>query len=397
MGMHLAPRRSPTPPDARAPRPGTERVGVLAPVGRDAALIAARLASAGIDAEVFPAPDALFGGVAEGRVGVVVLTSETLRHAASAARLRTTLAAQPAWSDIPLVLLVEGGRPAGEGVRLLDRAGVGRNATVLERPLSTASLVGTVRIAVLARRRQVEVRDLLEALEDANRTLEARVAARTAEVRRLASALTLAEQEERRRVAYLLHDDLQQRLHGLQITMVLLDKAVGDAPEAGALVAKAEAALGDAVVLTRSLSHDLAPPVLRGGDLGDLLDGLADWARDLHGLTVEVDAGGVSGLDEAVRVLLYRALRELLFNAAKHAGTDRARVTARAMADGVRVVVEDEGMGFEPSALAAGAGGLGLAAVRERLELVGGRVDVASEPGRGTRVTLEVPTPTDAE
>ena len=395
MGMHLAPRRSAI-PDPRAPRPGTERVGVLAPVGRDAALIAARLASAGVDAEVFASADALCDGVARGRAGVVVLTSETLRHAASAARLRATLAAQPAWSDVPLVLLVESGRPAGEGVRLLDRAGVGRNATVLERPLSTASLVGTVRIAVLARRRQVEVRDLLLALEDANRTLEARVESRTAEVRRLAAALTLAEQEERRRVAYLLHDDLQQRLHGLQITMALLEKAVGGDPTGGGLVEKADAALAEAVCLTRSLSHDLAPPVLRGGDLAELLHWLADWAQDLHGLTVEVDAGGVSGLDEAVRVLLYRAIRELLFNAAKHAGTDRARLTARPTADGVRVVVEDEGVGFETGALVAGAGGLGLAAVRERLELVGGRFEVASGPGRGTRVTIEVPTPTDA-
>ena len=377
----------------RIPRPGTERVGVLAPLGRDATLIAARLASAGVDAEVFDTNEALCNAVGESRVGVVLLTSETLHDATSAARLQTALAAQPTWSDVPLVLLVEGGRPAGEGVRLLDRAGVGRNATILERPLSTASLVGTVRIAVLARRRQVEVRDLLRALEDANRTLEARVEARTAEVRRLASALTLAEQEERRRVAYLLHDDLQQRLHGLQITVALLERAVdgGDTDAASRQIQKADAALAEAAALARSLSHDLAPPVLRGGDLGELLDWLADWARDLHGLTVEVDAGGVSGLDEAVRILLYRALRELLFNVAKHAGTDCARVVAERTDGYVRIVVEDRGAGFEADSRGRGGDGLGLPTVQERISLIGGAVKVLSAPGRGTRVIIDVP------
>lgn len=373
--------------------PGTERVGVFAPLGRDARLVAARLASAGVVAEALPTSEALCEGLVEGRVGVIVLTSETIRDATAAARLRMTLAGQPAWSDIPLILLTERGRPAGEGVRLLDRAGVGRNATVLERPLSTASLVGTVRLAVLARRRQVEVRDLLAKLEAANRTLEARVEEGTAEVRRLATALTLAEQEERRRVAHLLHDDLQQRLHGLQITMALLDRAIDDGDEhrSDRLVEKTAEALAEAATLARSLSHDLAPPVLRGGDVADLLHWLADWARDLHGLTVEVDAESVAGVAEAVRVLLYRALRELLFNVAKHADTDSARVTAERSGEAVRVVVEDWGAGFEPTAPGADAAGMGLASVRERLDLVGGAFDISSAPGRGTRVTIEVP------
>jgi signal transduction histidine kinase len=91
-------------------------------------------------------------------------------------------------------------------------------------------------------------------------------------------------------------------------------------------------------------------------------------------------------------VLVYQLVRELLYNVAKHAGTDRARVTAERAGHRVRVVVEDEGVGFDPATLEEVAGvGLGLPSVRDRLELVGGRLDVESRPGEGTRVALEVP------
>jgi signal transduction histidine kinase len=97
--------------------------------------------------------------------------------------------------------------------------------------------------------------------------------------------------------------------------------------------------------------------------------------------------------DADLRVLLYQLLRELLFNVIKHAGTGRARLTAERDGEHVRVVVEDEGTGFDPAELEEPqADGLGLPSVRERLELVGGQLDVASAPGQGTRVSITVPT-----
>jgi PAS domain S-box-containing protein len=214
-----------------------------------------------------------------------------------------------------------------------------------------------------------------------NETLEARVEERTRQVRELSRALTLAEQAERRRLAHLLHDDLQQVLHGAQI-----QAEVGNAERVAAL-------LDDAVGMARSLSHELSPPLLSGERLVDLLDWVAQRKRSLYGLDVEVEVAGECLMpEEDLRVLIYQLVRELLYNVAKHAGTDRARVTAERAGHRVRVVVEDEGVGFDPATLEEVAGvGLGLPSVRDRLEIVGGRLDVESTPGEGTRVALEVP------
>ena len=228
-----------------------------------------------------------------------------------------------------------------------------------------------------------EQREAEEKVHRLNRTLEARVRARTRQVRELAAALTLAEQEERRRIAHVLHDDLQQTLSGAQIHATL-----------GA-VDRVETLLSEAVATVRRLAHELSPPRLRGGTLRDLLEGLVARKRELYGLDVALDVrGGVDVPGEDLRILLYQVLREVLFNVVKHAQTGAARLLAEPFDGGVRVVVEDEGAGFDPSATDADSG-LGLPSVRERIEIVGGRLAVEAAPGRGTRVTIELPAGTD--
>ena len=239
----------------------------------------------------------------------------------------------------------------------------------------------------------VDTTDRIEAREElarANRELEGRVQARTAQVeaqasriRSLSRALLMAEQEERRRLAHVLHDDLQQVLYAAQIQAGL------------GRTDRVEALLGEAAQMTRSLSHELAPPILKGHGLGELFEWLVERKRDLYGLEVEYDAGDVEVHDEEVRVLIYRFLRELLFNVSKHSGTSQARVRAEPCDGGVRVVVEDEGSGFDATTVGEpGSGGLGLASVQERLETVGGSLEVVSAAGGGTRVTIEIPSGT---
>lgn len=225
-----------------------------------------------------------------------------------------------------------------------------------------------------------------EALRQMNETLEERVAARTLQVREheqqirgLSRALALAEQEERRRIAHILHDDLQQILFGAQLAAYSGDTA------------HLMAVLDEAIEVTRTLSHGLSPPLLEGDDTEDLIEWIAERSRRRHGLNVAVEASSdVLAPDPALRVLLYQVLREILFNVAKHAGTDRVRIVVERVDAHVRVVVEDEGVGFDPNAPAPSKG-LGLPSVRERLALVGGRLDVASAPGHGTRITITVP------
>ena len=383
---------SPRPrPGALDAPPAPVNVGVAAPLGRDGPLVADRLRAAGLRALAYPGLGELCDALEAGHLGAVVVTAEVARDPA-AARLRHVIGAQPGWSDVPVLVLGTPGRGEGQ-VRMLAALGVRPSATVLERPVPSSALVAATRLALIARQRQVDVRDVLEELEHEKAQLEVRVEARTREVRRLAADLTVAEQTERRRVAYLLHDDLQQRLHGLSITLALLGNAAaaGDAGKAVQFLERAESTLSGAASLTRSLSHDLAPPLLKGGGVGELLDWVTERAHERYGLRVDVEVDDDLAVEqEAVRVLLSQILGELLFNAAKYAGVDRVRVAAHDVpADAVvRFVVEDEGAGFDPS---SGAGGIGLTSSRERAELIGGRVVVESAPGAGTRVVVEVP------
>lgn len=216
-------------------------------------------------------------------------------------------------------------------------------------------------------------------LRQLNEDLEARVAERTAEARALARALTLAEQEERRRIGQVLHDDLQQVLHGVQMQL-----ASGNPRRAAELVERASR-------LTRTLAHELTPPSLQGGTLGDLVGWLAGRQREAYGVEVEVDVDErTPRVDEAMRVLLYGVLREFLFNVVKHAGAHRVLVTVEPVGeDAVRLVVADDGVGFD--AEARRPGGIGLAGAQDRIRLAGGRLEVATAPGAGTRVVIEVP------
>jgi two-component system sensor histidine kinase UhpB len=95
-----------------------------------------------------------------------------------------------------------------------------------------------------------------------------------------------------------------------------------------------------------------------------------------------------------VRILLFQATRELLFNVAKHSGTAAAVVRVRADEGGVWVTVEDQGVGFDPAKLerpGRSARGFGLFSVRERVRMHGGRVELESEAGKGARVSIYVP------
>ena len=253
-----------------------------------------------------------------------------------------------------------------------------------------------------ARREAAEkLRESEERLRDLNETLERRVRERTRQVRSLASTLTRAEQEERRRISMILHDDLQQRLYGVQIHLKVAQQA---APEATGALDKASEELDDAVHTARTLAVDLSPPVLKDEGLREALLWLARRMEDAYGLTVEVKAAKAFRMpDEDMRVLLFQLIRELLFNVVKHAGVARAAVEVEDVDDYVAVHVVDVGRGFDLDEVmggSAGSKGFGLYSVRERLDLFGGRVEIVSAPGAGTRVSIYAPVevaPDDAD
>lgn len=250
----------------------------------------------------------------------------------------------------------------------------------LERAIRRTAETAALRRAVAEQ--QAQLADQAAALET-----------KSAAVRELAFALTLAEQSERSRVASLLHDDVQQLLFGakLLVQSLLTAPVTALATVLPERARSAQAAIDLCIAATRKLTLDLTPPVLDEEDYSVALRWLASHTAESYGLAVDIaaEAPVVIGSRE-IRVLLTEMVRELLFNAVKHAGVERVRVRLHAC-DGQAVVeVEDGGRGFDAAAVAPRQG-FGLYSIRGRIELVGGQFEIVAAPGAGTRVRLSVP------
>lgn len=227
------------------------------------------------------------------------------------------------------------------------------------------------------------------------------------QVRALASALTLAEQRERRRISQILHDHVQQMLYGIQMRTYLIGL---DAPEEikshiQEHLTEMESLVEEAIQSTRTLTVELSPPVLQREGLGAAFNWLANQMSRLYDLRVGLDLSQDYPLaSEDLRVLVFQLVRELLFNVVKHAKTDEAQIVMALKDDRLMVRVEDRGIGFDAAHLSDGdkgsnnqdgkkgnVGGFGLYSIRERLALFGGEVTIASEVGQGTQVMLLLP------
>lgn len=239
-------------------------------------------------------------------------------------------------------------------------------------------------------------------LHELNQALEQRVAERTAEVqgqaeqlRALASQLSRAEQGERKRLAKVLHDHLQQLLVAARIQLNSLEARVeSEAVRAG--VQDVFETLGEAMTASRDLTADLSPPVLQQVGLGAGLEWLAARMKKRHHFTVHLRTDSAPEPDEEeIRFLLFECVRELLFNSLKHSGVARAGVALwRADDDGLQITVSDEGQGFDPTVLTnreADEVTFGLFSIQERLQHIGGRMEVDSAPGDGARISLYAP------
>jgi CheY-like chemotaxis protein len=151
--------------------------------------------------------------------------------------------------------------------------------------------------------------------------------------------------------------------------------------------------LEEAIASSRTLTGELSPPILQTGGLVAGLEWLVRWKAEKYQLAVELQADPrVAPDSEAMALLLFQSVRELLFNVVKHAQVREARVEVRQQDGHLQIIVSDQGVGFDPATLpTAGTGGLGLSSIRQRLEYLGGCVGIASAPGEGCRITLAAP------
>ena len=217
-----------------------------------------------------------------------------------------------------------------------------------------------------------------EALREWNATLESKVAQRTAELlhrtrqlQKLTLELSETEDRERKRMAEILHDDLQQVLAAAKFHLSLMRNQVRYDASLHALATQIDHMLKDAIEKSRSLSHELSPAVLHHSDFAETLRWLADQMQAKHGLVVHVHAHGQVHLQsDAIKAFLYKTAQELLFNVVKHAGVKEARIRVRRCGRCFCLSVSDRGRGFDPQELREAAG-FGLLNIRERIELLG--------------------------
>jgi signal transduction histidine kinase len=303
-------------------------------------------------------------------------------------------------------LLVERGRSIGFAVLELgghDRTIRRSDIAMVEQFASHGSLAlnnAWLADERLARLRQIE--ELQGRLESVNAELEATVDERTRELRaaiahledvdrqrrRLLEHVVKAGEEERRRIAADIHDDPVQKLVALKMRLELLAKANPHLEDA-------VAAKDVVLVAIRSLRHllfDLRPPVLDEQGLGPALRSFLEHSDATFRWTVEDEIE--REIPGQTRVILYRIAQEALTNTRKHAQAEQVRVRLSESQGGVAMEIVDDGVGFEPmQAVVAAPGHMGLAAIRERAEMAGGRCELHSLPGQGTTLDVWLPLP----
>ena len=274
-------------------------------------------------------------------------------------------------------------------------------ATALEalRRQEVDAIIGNNQVLLL-RLQEVEqnLRESERQLRQLNESLEHRIADRTVELeqkterlRLLTAELISAEQEERKRVARILHDGLQQLLIAAEINLTL----VGPDGEPEALEQTREL-LAKAKQAVRSLAYELAPPALYESTFTEALAWLARWFGENHRFQVALEvAAGIPTLTEPAKVFLFHAVRELLLNSVKHSGVNEAAVRCIKIEDGrLQIEVYDKGKGFDSDYLdnmAIIEQGLGLLSIRERLIAMGGSLEITSRPGEGAHFTIHFP------
>ncbi len=395
------------------PLPNTDcRVHILAPFGKDAMLVSEVLQHSGIPVEVVENAADIARCVNSG-AGTALIAEEALNEEIIEL-LGKSVAAQPAWSDFPIIVLTSGGAstPSTE-MMVRSRAPMG-NITLIERPVRPATLISSVLTAIHSRLRQFEIRDHLEErkhaeeeLRRAHNELESLVEKRTLALRRLSARLMRVQDEERRRIARDLHDGLGQWLAAAQINVdVALSRTSGSATP---ILRETRGIIDHAVSSIRTMSYLLHPPLLDEAGFDSAARWFVEGLAKRSGIPIKADfshfdagSGGKSKtarMPDGVELALFRALQEGLTNVHRHSASSRAEVRFKRLKDRAVLEIQDFGRGLPQEVIErfqrTGTGsGVGLAGIRERMKELGGDFTISSD-SKGTILCATVPLSTE--
>jgi PAS domain S-box-containing protein len=207
-------------------------------------------------------------------------------------------------------------------------------------------------------------------------------------LRALMTDLLLVEEQERQRLAADLHDGLSQTIALAQMKLAALRAGLKGKLEPA--LDEIEGLIDQTNLAARSIGFELSPPVLHDLGLEPAVQWLVENIHARYGIAIVLEDDGQPKLiEERTRIILFRSIRELLINAAKHAGARHVRVCLQCDADQVQASVEDDGVGMDSGVVEVK--GSGLISIRERLAHVGGNMRIESAPGLGTKIRLSAP------
>ena len=253
-------------------------------------------------------------------------------------------------------------------------------------------------VSDITQRKQAEA-----ALQRAHAELESRVQQRTAELQQLSTTrqellqrLVMAQEDERRRIARELHDSLGQFLSALNLRFWTVEQANASHPQVQADMRQLRELLGQIEGELDRLTMELRPPALDDFGLPEAIRRYAAAWTQTTGIPADVYASGLDTerLPFAIETAVYRIVQEALTNILKHAQAAAVSIVLERNRADLRVIVEDNGRGFDPDAVAGqGEEGrrLGLVGIQERAALAGGQLEIESAPGTGTTLYVQIP------
>ncbi|HKY92015.1 MAG TPA: ATP-binding protein, partial [Nevskiaceae bacterium] len=386
--------------EARTPPSSGERLLIFTPIGKDSELVARLLLQDGVECKTCGSVEELLRECQAGAAAALIAEEGMVDSGID--RFDAWCRAQPAWSDLPLLVLTRPGADSDDVRQIVARLG---NVTLLERPARFATLLSATRAALRARKRQYQVRDQLEALRNSAAELERSRAELLAADRRKDEFIATLAHELRNPLAPIRNGiatlSLSEEGHGSSLVVSMMSRQLSN-------VVRIVDDLLDISRITRGriVLHEEIH------ELGAILQQAAETAFSAleargHRLEIEGDTRGLRVQGDSVR--LVQVFSNLLDNAAKYSpepGTIRVTITR----DGefVAVAVRDRGIGIDAEALprvfdmfmqvrdaehrAQGGLGIGLTLVRNLVEMHGGTVHATSEGvGEGTEFTVRLP------
>ena len=252
-----------------------------------------------------------------------------------------------------------------------------------------------VRERTMALEDEIEERKQIEtALQEARDYLEERVIERTERLRRLTSELSLTEERERRAIATNLHDNICQNLALSEIKLRQM-KDNGSPLELDSLFMEVRELINQMSVDVRSLMVELSPPILYDIGLIAALNWLTEQFEEKYQVRMHfVCENGMLKMEDDLKILLFRSVRELLFNIVKHAQAKTASVKVESDEFNITIEVRDDGVGFDVTKFDERSDNVysfGLFSVRERLLAIGGQLDLQSQIGQGVKANITAP------